>query len=159
MTESEKRGPIEKTEKGWPVNPIGVVTLIIFGLIIIFLIAKPITQKQTTVVQQNQQEFGQGGAITTPLAGEIIRGSNLSIVLSVDDDTNVAKVQFWAKVYADGNWKVIGEKSSTPFTLDWQIPTEYHNKAIAITSHIINKDDSIIKDPGGWREGIIILLD
>ena len=33
---AEKRGPIEKTEKGWPINPVGLVALIFFGLIIIF---------------------------------------------------------------------------------------------------------------------------
>jgi len=157
MAESEKRGPIEKTEKGWPVNPIGVVALIVFGLVIIFLIVKPLTQKQTTVLQQNQQDFSSGGSIISPLAGEIVRNNTLPIKLSVDDESNVAKVQFWAKAYADGSWKVIGEKSSAPYTYDWQIPTEYQNKSIAITTHIINKDDTVIKDPGGWREGIIIL--
>ncbi|OGD98875.1 hypothetical protein A2W45_01515 [Candidatus Curtissbacteria bacterium RIFCSPHIGHO2_12_41_11] len=81
----EKRGPIEKTEKGWPINPIGVVALVIFGLVIIFLIAKPLTQKQTTILQQNQQEFSEGGTITTPQAGDIIRDSTLPISLSVDD--------------------------------------------------------------------------
>ena len=153
----EKRGPIEKTEKGWPINPIGVVALVIFGLVIIFLIAKPLTQKQTTILQQNQQEFSEGGTITTPQAGDIIRDSTLPINLSVDDQENVVKVQFWAKTYADGQWQVIGEKVSAPFTLNWQIPASFQNKAIAITSHIYTRDDQIIKDPGGWREGIIIL--
>lgn len=156
---AEKRGPIEKGEKGWPVNPIGVVALIIFGLIIILLIVRPVFQKKTTIIQQDQQQVSQGGTITTPKAGDIIRGSILPITLSVDNTDNVVKVQFWAKTYADGKWQMIGEVENAPYTLNWQIPAGFQNKAIAITSHIITRDDQIIKDPGGWREGIIILGD
>ena len=66
-------------------------------------------------------------------------------------------MQFWAKTYADGQWQVIGEVENSPYNLNWQIPESFQNKAIAITSHIITRDDQIIKDPGGWGEGIIIL--
>jgi len=154
---AEKRGPIEKGEKGWPVNPIGLAALIIFGLIIIFLIARPLFQRKATIIQQDQQQVSEGGNITAPQAGEIVRASTLPINLSVDDQGNVAKVQFWAKTYADGQWQVIGEVENSPYNLNWQIPESFQNKAIAITSHIITRDDQIIKDPGGWREGIIIL--
>lgn len=153
----ERRGPIEKGEKGWPINPIGVVTLIIFGLVVIFLIARPLFTQRTTIIQQDQQEMSEGGTITTPQAGDIVSGSTLTINLSVDDPKNVSKVQFWAKTYADGKWQIIGEVEKAPFELNWQIPQSFQNKAIAITSHIITRDDQIIKDPGGWREGIIIL--
>ncbi len=153
---AEKRGPIEKGEKGWPINPIGAVALIIFGLVIIFLIARPLFERQT-IIQQDQQQISEGGTITTPDAGDIVRDPTLSINLSVDEPENVQKVQFWAKTYADGKWQMIGEVQSAPYTLSWQIPADFQNKAVAITSHIITRDDQIIKDPGGWREGIIIL--
>lgn len=153
----EKRGPVEKTEKGWPINPIGVVALAVFALIVILLIVRPIFQQKTTILQQDQQQNAAGGSITSPSAGEIIKGTKLTINLTVDEPSKVDKVQFWAKTYADGKWEMIGETASAPYSLNWQIPLNFQNKAIAITSHIYNKDGQIIKDPGGWREGIIIL--
>ena len=153
----EKRGPIEKGLRGWPINPFGVVALIIFALIIVFLIIKPLINRPTTVIQQNQQENAKGGNIITPQAGDIVGSETLSIELSVEEPQKVAKVQFWVKTYADGKWQMIGEVTSAPFKLDWGIPQSFGNKAIAITSHIYQKDGNIIKDPGGWREGIIIL--
>lgn len=152
----EKRGPIEKGEKGWPINPFGVVALIVFALIIIFLIAKPIFQKKTALIVPEQTN-SPGGQITTPQAGDIIRTSTLPIELKVDSPENVGKVQFWVKTYSDGKWQMIGEATSNPYKFDWQIPQEFHNKAIATTTHIYKKNGDIVKDPGGWREGIIIL--
>lgn len=157
QSQTEKRGPVEKTEKGWPVNPVGVVALIVFGLIIIFLIARPLFQQKTTILQQDQQQNSAGGTITSPEAGEIIRANNLKISLFVDKPQDVEKVEFWAKTYANGKWQMVGEVKISPFDLNWQIPTDFQNKAIALTSHIYQKDGIIIKDPGGWREGIIIL--
>ena len=157
--QSEKRGPVEKTEKGWPINPVGVVALIIFGLVVIFLIARPIFKQKTTILQQDQQQNSAGGTIISPKAGEIIRAKNLKISLFVDKPQNVDKVDFWAKTYADGKWQMIGEIKISPFDLNWQIGADFENKAIALTSHIYQKDGTIIKDPGGWREGIIILSD
>lgn len=153
--EPEKRGPIQKGEKGWPINPIGVVALVVFGLIIIFLIVKPLLQKQTPSVdiQQNTK----GGQIISPQAGEIIRSNNLTIEFSADTPQNVSKIQFWAKSYVDGKWEIIGEATSAPYKLDWQIPDNFKNKAIALTTHIFTTDNQEIKDPGGWREGIIII--
>ena len=153
----EKRGPVEKTEKGWPVNPIGVIALIIFALVVILLIVRPLFQQKTTILQQDQQQNAAGGSISSPAAGEIIKGNKLTINLSVDEPSKVDKVQFWAKTYADGKWGMIGEVKFAPYTLNWQIPSQFQNKAIAITSHIYTKDNQIIKDPGGWREGVIIL--
>ncbi len=153
----EKRGPVEKTEKGWPINPIGVVALIIFGLIIIFLIAKPLLEKKTIVQVQDQNTNNPGGRITSPLAGELVKAPRLTIEFSVDEPQKTDKVQFWAKTYADGKWQMLGEVTSVPYKLDWQIPENFKNKAIALTSHIITRDGQDIKDPGGWREGIIIL--
>lgn len=154
---TEKRGPIEKGEKGWPINPIGAIALVIFALVIVFLIARPLFQQKTTILQQDQQQNATGGTITSPKAGEIIKGSNLKIALSVDKVQDVDKIQFWVKTYADNKWQMIAEIKNSPFELNWQIPTEFQNKAVAITSHIYKKDGSVIKDPGGWREGIIIL--
>lgn len=150
----EKRGPIEKGQSGWPINPFGVVALIIFGFIIIFLILKPLASQKIDV---GNQQNSAGGRIITPQAGEIVRGNNLPIELSVDEPQKVQKVQFWAKTYADGKWQIIGEATSQPFKLEWLIPENYKNKAVAITSHIYTQDGKVIKDPGGWREGIIIL--
>ena len=155
----EKRGPVEKTEKGWPINPIGVVALIVFGFIVIFLIARPLFEKKTTILQQDQQQNAAGGSITNPAAGEIVKASNLKITLSIDKPEDVDKVQFWVKTYDDNKWTMIGEVTTQPFTLNWQIPDQFQNKAVALTTHIYNKDGTIIKDPGGWREGIIILSD
>ena len=92
-----------------------------------------------------------------PKAGEIVKGEKLSIELSVDNPKDIEKVQFWVKTYADGKWQMVGEVTSAPYKLDWQIPDSYRNKAVAITSHIYQKDGEVIKDPSGWREGIIIL--
>ena len=153
--ETEKRGPVEKGQSGWPINPIGIAALLFFGLIIIFLIIKPILSQKSQ--SKDQQNNTQGGRIITPANGEIIRSNNLKMELSADQPQKVDKVQFWAKTYADGKWQMIGEVSTTPYSLDWQIPDNFKNKAIAITSHIIQKDNTEIKDPGGWREGIIIL--
>jgi len=153
----EKRGPVEKTSSGWPINPVGVVALVIFGLIIVFLIAKPLLENKTSITPQNQNSNASGGRITNPQAGEVVKTPNLPITISVDEPTKTEKVQYWAKTYADGKWQMIGEVTSTPYTLDWQIPDSFNNKAIALTSHIFTKDGKDIKDPGGWREGIIIL--
>ena len=154
--EKEKRGPIEKGEKGWPINPLGVFALVIFLLIVVLLIARPLFVQKTTSVA-TEQGNAPGGRILAPAAGEIVRGNSLKLNLSVDNVDDTQKVQFWAKTYADGKWQMIGEANRSPFILDWQIPTEFENQAIAITTHIYKKDGSIIKDPGGWREGIIIL--
>lgn len=152
----EKRGPVEKSDKGWPLNPIGVVILIIFAFVILFLIVRPLTQRQT-IIQQDKQIISEGGSIISPSAGAIIKENELTIDLSVDNESNVSKVQFWAKTYADGKWQMIGEVEKAPYSLKWKIPNVFHNRAIAITTHILMRDDQIIKDPGGWREGIIIL--
>lgn len=154
--ETEKRGPVEKGEKGWPVNPIGVVALVIFGIIIIFFIAKPLFQQK---VESNfpQQTNSAGGSITSPQAGQIIKSDTLPLEISIDEPQKVDKVQYWAKTYADGNWQMIGEVTKAPYALNWKIPSSFKNKAVAITAHIYQKDGNVIKDPGGWREGIIIL--
>ena len=157
MAELEKRGPIEKGKKGWPINPFGVVALVIFALIVVFLIIRPLLSRPTTVIQQNQQENATGGILFSPKAGDIVRSDKLQIELSVDEPQKVEKVQFWVKTYADGKWQMVGEVTSAPYKLDWQILDSYRNKAVAITSHIYQKDGTLIKDPGGWREGIIIL--
>lgn len=156
MTEEvEKRGPVEKGESGWPINPLGVAALIVFGAVIIFLIAKPLISQKTS--DNAQQQISQGGKITTPNAGEIIRGDKLTIELSVDEPQKADAVEFWAKTYADNKWEMIGEVSKSPYKIDWQIPGNFQNKAIALTTHINTIDGKVIKDPGGWREGIIIL--
>ncbi len=148
----EKRGPIEKGEKGWPINPYGVAALAIFILLVIFLIVRPL-------IRQNLPEGEDliSAQIISPTAGEVVRGNKLPIKLSVDDPERVAKVQFWAKAYVDGSWEVIGEDESLPFEVEWTIPQKYINKAIVITSHVFDKNGKVTKDPGGWREGIIIL--
>ena len=155
--EPEKRGPIEKGTKGWPINPFGVIALALFVLIIIFLIARPLLSRKTFIIQQNQQENTAGGQLITPQAGDIVTSNQLTIELAVDEPSKVDKVQFWIKTYTDGKWQMIGEVKSAPFKLDWEIPQAFQNKAIAITSHIYQKDGTFIKDPDGWREGIIIL--
>lgn len=151
----ERRGPIEKGEKGWPINPLGVIALIIFALVIGLLIIRPLISRKAPSL--DVQTASTGGRMITPDAGQIISSDSLKIELSVDEPQKAQKVQFWAKTYADGQWQMIGEVTSPPYKLDWQIPPAFQNKAIALTSHILQKDGQIIKDPGGWREGIIIL--
>lgn len=151
----ERRGPIEKGEKGWPINPFGVVALLVFISIIGFLIIKPLMSPKSGGI--NDQQSNPGGQIISPSAGQIIKGDRLSIELSPDEPSKVSKIQFWVKTYADNKWQMIGEVSTSPFKLDWQIPPDFQNKAIAITTHIITTDGSDIKDPGGWREGIVLL--
>lgn len=153
--DSEKRGPIEKTASGWPINPVGVVALLIFAVVVILFIVRPFLNQKTT--DQNVQQNSTGGRINSPQVGEIIKSDTVAIDLYVDKPQDVAKVQFWAKSYADNKWEVIGETSSSPYKLDWNVPTSYQNKAVALTTHIYTKDGNIIKDPGGWREGIILL--
>lgn len=154
----EKRGPVEKTEKGWPINPVGAVALVAFTLVIIFLIVRPLLNRASPqVINVTQQETSKGGQIRSPKAGEIIKSNTVDISLSIDDPSKVQKVEYWAKTYADGKWQMIGESNTAPFSLNWQIPTSFQNKAVAITSHIYQNDGTVIKDPGGWREGIIIL--
>ena len=153
--EAEKRGPIEKGAKGWPVNPLGVAALVIFALVILFLIVKPLLQKGTPSVDTQQNT--KGGRIIAPQVGEIIRSNNLTIEFSADAPQNVSKIQFWAKSYVDGKWEIIGESLSSPYKIDWQIPGSYKNKAIALTTHIFTSDNQEIKDPTAWRESIIIL--
>lgn len=149
----EKRGPIEKGEKGWPINPFGVVILLIFALIAVFLIIKPLFSQK--VVKESKENLITG-QIVTPQAGEIVKSQILPIELSVDDPSKVAKVQFWARAYVDNKWEIIGEVAQAPFKFDWNIPPNYQNKAIVITSHVYDKNGAVTKDPGGWREGIII---
>lgn len=159
-TSGEKRGPVEKTEKGWPINPVGVVALLAFALVIVFLIVRPILSRSNPqVINVTEQETAEGGQITSPKAGEITRSGTLNIQLSIDEPNKVQKVQYWAKTYSDNKWNMIGEVAQSPYNLNWQIPTEYTNKAIALTAHIYQTDGNVIKDPGGWREGIIILSD
>lgn len=155
MAEGEKRGPVEKGEKGWPVNPIGALALFIFALVVIFLIVKPLISPKTPTI--NEQLDSKGGHIISPNSGDVIKSATLPMELSVDQPQNVDKVQFWLKTYADGKWTMAGEVTTSPYKLDWQIPAEFKNKAVAITAHIITKDAKDIKDPGGWREGIIII--
>lgn len=152
----EKRGPIEKGEKGWPINPFGVIALIVFTLIVIFLVVKPLLRQKTVTITPEQTN-SPGGKIAAPQAGDIVRTSTLPVELKVDSPENVEKVQFWVKTYSDGKWQMIGEVTSNPYKFDWQIPDSYKNKAVAITTHIYKKNGEITKDPGGWREGIIIL--
>jgi len=155
--DSEKRGPIEKGEKGWPINPFGVGTALIFVLIIIFLIVRPLLFQKTTIIQQNQQENAKGGRIISPQTGEIIRSKTIPVELSVDQPADVAKVEFWAKIYSENKWEKIGEVTSAPYKFEWTTPINFQNKAIALTSHIYKKNGEIVKDPGGWQEGIILL--
>lgn len=157
-TQSEKRGPIEKSPRGWPINPFGVAALLIFAAVIVFLIVRPLINRTNLAVPGEKTASFQG-RIVTPQAGEIIRQDKLILELEVDQPENVHKIQFWLKTYINGNWQMIGEVKSSPFKLDWPIPPEIRNKAVAVTAHIYKKDGNIIKDPGGWREGIIILAD
>lgn len=147
----ERRGPIEKTKKGWPINPLGVVAILIFIGIFVFFIAKPF------ITQKIGNRSSLKGQLISPAAGQIVREQTLPVELTVDNPSKVQKVQFWAKIYKDGNWEMIGEDEQAPFKIEWQIPGSYKNKAIAITSHIYDKEGKDIADPGGWREGIIIL--
>lgn len=151
---AEHRGPITKGEKGWPINPFGVAALLIFVLIIAFLIIKPLASPKAGV---NDQQINAGGKIISPQAGEIVKTDTVVIELSPDEPEKVEKVQFWIKTYADNKWREIGNVSNAPYKLNWQIPQDFQNKAVAITTHIITKDGKDIKDPGGWREGIILL--
>lgn len=156
-TLGEKRGPVEKTEKGWPVNPVGAVALLVFAFVIIFLIVRPLLSQKTQVIDVSQNQIAVGGQITSPTSGEIIKSGSINIKLSIDDPSKVQKVQYWAKTYADGKWQMITEVTQAPYDFAWQIPANFQNKAVAITSHIYQTDGNVIKDPGGWREGIIIL--
>lgn len=151
--ELEKRGPVEKTKNGWPINPFGVVVLIIFILLIVFLVGKPLLSRSGKELTQ----MAVSSQLISPVPGEIIKGSTLTLELSQSDDSKVTKVEFWAKTYVDNNWEIIGEVPKKPFKFDWQIPPNFQNKAIAVTTHVFLKDGNIVKDPGGWREGIIIL--
>ena len=63
--EKEKRGPIEKGEKGWPINPLGVFALVVFLLIVVLLIARPLFVQKTTVVNPEQGN-APGGRILAP---------------------------------------------------------------------------------------------
>lgn len=148
----EKRGPIEKGEKGWPINPIGLVAILILLAIIGFLVLKPLLSGQKSQIST----YNPGGNITTPKNGDIIKGATLPIVLVPDNLGNVDKVQFFVKTYADGKWQMIGEDNSAPYSLEWAIPVDTQNKAVAVTTHIFTKDGKEITDPGGWREGIIL---
>ncbi len=148
----EKRGPIEKTKNGWPINPLGVIVLVVFLAVVAFLVINPLLGRP-----QIQSHPSVSGQITSPMSGQITKSTNLPIEISLSDPTKVAKVQFWAKTYVDNKWEIIGEVQSAPYKLDWQVPQNYQNKAVAITTHIYLKDGSVIGDPGGWREGIIIL--
>lgn len=147
----EKRGPVEKGPKGWPINPYGVVALVIFVLIIAILIVRPIAQRKL------QKSPFVSGKLISPKAGELVKGPNLLIELELDNPSKVAKVQFWAKTYSENKWEIISEDTAFPFELDWQIPPSYRNKSVAITTNVFGKNGEIAKDPGGWREGIIIL--
>lgn len=154
----ETRGPIEKGDSGWPINPFGVAALVIFAVAAVFLIVLPIArQRKVSNDIINEQQNNPGGQLASPQAGEIIKGGRMTIELAPTDPSNVKKVQFWAKIYANNKWEMIGEATSAPFKLDWVIPDSFKNKSIAVTSHIETKDNQVIKDPGGWREGIIIL--
>lgn len=153
----EKRGPVEKGEKGWPINPFGVAALLVFALIVVFLIVRPLLQRKTTIIRQDQQQNAEGGKIIKPQAGEIIKSTAITIELSVDQPGQVQRVEFWAKIYSQNKWEKIGEVTTAPFKLEWQVPPNFQNHAIALTSHIYKKDSQVIKDPGGWQEGIILL--
>lgn len=149
----EKRGPIEKGEKGWPINPVGLVAILVLLGILGFLILKPLLSGQ----KSSTPNYSPGGNISTPQNGEIVKGATLPIVLVPDDPGNVDKVQFFIKTYADGKWQMIGEDNNAPFGFEWTIPADTQNKAVAVTTHIFTKDGKEITDPGGWREGIILL--
>lgn len=148
----EKMGPIEKTQKGWPINPLGVVVFAVVIIVAVFLIAKPLLERKTTTASVNTAD-----EIISPLSGQIIKDNRLQVELKADDPSKIAKVQFWGKTYVDNSWSVIGEVESAPFKFNWQIPQEFQNKAVAITAHVYLKDGNVVNDPGGWREGIIIL--
>ena len=150
----ERRGPIEKGEKGWPINPVGLVAILILLGIIGFLILKPLLSNKSSSSSTN---YNPGGNVSTPKNGDIIKSTILPIVLIPDNPGNVQKVQFFVKTYADGKWQMIGEDTSSPFSLEWAIPADTQNKAVAVTTHIFTKDGKEITDPGGWREGVILL--
>jgi len=147
----EKRGPIEKGPKGWPINPFGAAAIAVFILIIALLILIPI------VSQKLKKAPFVNGKLSAPQAGELVKSKTLPIKLDLDNPSKVAKVQFWAKTYAENKWEIIGEDSDSPFELEWQIPESYRNKSVAITANVFLRNGQVVKDPGGWREGIIIL--
>lgn len=154
----ETRGPIEKSAAGWPINPFGVAALVIFAAVVVFLIVLPVArQRRAPDDIIREQQNNPGGQLVSPQAGEIIKSGIMTIELAPTNPSNVKKVQFWAKIYANNKWEMIGEATSAPFKLDWTIPDTFGNKAIAVTSHIETNDGQVIKDPGGWREGIVIL--
>ena len=78
--EKEKRGPIEKGEKGWPINPLGVFALAIFLLIVVLLIVRPLFEKKATSVNPEQGN-ALGGRIISPTPGQIVRGGSLPLKL------------------------------------------------------------------------------
>src|SRR3972149_6997526 len=103
---TEKRGPIEKGPKGWPLNPLGVIALIIFTLFAALFIVRPLIVRKTNIVTDQSSS---GGRIIAPQSGDIIKLNILPIELSVDEPAKVAKVQFWVPTYSDGKWQMIGE--------------------------------------------------
>ena len=81
----ERRGPIEKGEKGWPINPVGLVAILILLGIIGFLILKPLLSGQ----KSQTPNYNLGGNISTPKNGDIIKDATLPIVLVPDNPSNV----------------------------------------------------------------------
>ena len=148
----EKRGPIEKTSTGWPINPFGLAAIAVIFILLAILVGKPLLTRS----QQKQENFV-SSQIESPKHGELVNGNVLPIKVAIDNPSKVSKVVFWVKTYADNKWEEVGEDMEAPFALDWQIPSSYQNKSIAITTHVYGKNGEIAKDLGGWREGIIIL--
>lgn len=149
----EKRGPVAKGEKGWPINPLGIVVLLVFVLLVGLLVAKPLLNKSGNESVKSPID----GEITSPKAGAIVQDPTLPMELKIDDSSKVTKVVFWVKTYVDNKWEIVGEDDSAPYQIDWEIPQIYRGKAVAVTTNVLTKDGATVKDPGGWREGIIIL--
>src|SRR3989304_7419697 len=94
--EKEKRGPIEKGEKGLPINPLGVFSLVVFLLIVVLLIVRPLFEKKATSVNPEQGN-APGGRIISPTPGQIVKGGSLQLKLDVDNVSETDTVTFWAK--------------------------------------------------------------
>lgn len=91
------------------------------------------------------------GSITSPQNQQTF-SSTFSVNANAYDNaggSGISRVGFYIKV--NGNWELIAEDSSVPYSITWTPPTSLQTQMLTLALHIHDNAGNIAIDPGGYR--------